>query len=69
MLLELVNYGLSMEIGHFEYRAYNPMLVNRPIVLNAQWNGAHELDLWAADKETGTIGMAGAVWRSGAERD
>ncbi|KAI0094035.1 hypothetical protein BDY19DRAFT_920390 [Irpex rosettiformis] len=65
MLLELVNYGLSMEIGHFEYRAYNPMLVNRPIVLNAQWNGQHELALWAADKETGTIGMAGSVWRRG----
>jgi hydroxyacyl-ACP dehydratase HTD2-like protein with hotdog domain len=63
MLLELATKALPSQIGRFEYRAYNPMLVNRPVILNTAWNGKNELDLWAADKETGTIGMAGMVYR------
>lgn len=65
MLLETATTHLpEMRVTSFEYKAYNPLLVNRPIVINAMWEGKGELVIWAVDKETGTVGMAGRMVRA-----
>ncbi|KAI0705796.1 hypothetical protein BC835DRAFT_1313287 [Cytidiella melzeri] len=64
MLLELATTALPLQIKSFEYKAWNPIMVNRSVVLNAAYrNGERDLDLWAADKASGTIGMTGFLRR------
>jgi hydroxyacyl-ACP dehydratase HTD2-like protein with hotdog domain len=61
MLLEtaaLSNPGLR--IKSFEYRAVNPMFVNRTVTLNGTWLDDSTAKLWCAD-QSGVVGMIGTI--------
>ncbi|PSR99441.1 hypothetical protein PHLCEN_2v4135 [Hermanssonia centrifuga] len=43
----------------FEYRALNPLVVNRPVTIYGAW-GKSEVQVWAEDGD-GTVGMTGSI--------
>ncbi|KAF9265424.1 hypothetical protein L218DRAFT_923616 [Marasmius fiardii PR-910] len=62
MLLETLVYHFPRaRLMQFDYRAQNPLIVGRPLVING-----HQLDrdtffLWCEDELDGTVGMTGQV--------
>jgi hydroxyacyl-ACP dehydratase HTD2-like protein with hotdog domain len=61
ILLEtLAYYHPEVEMRSFEYRALNPIIVNREVTFYGSWNGAEEVLLWVQD-EAGVVGMQGRV--------
>jgi len=61
MLLETVNIHLpEMEFSTFEYRATNPLFVNRELTINAQWLDESNIQVWCHDMN-GVVGMTGKV--------
>lgn len=65
MLLETAafhNPGLMLK--SLEYRATNPMVVNREMTINGTWLDDSTARLWCMD-ETGIVGMVGSIDRNG----
>ncbi|KAF7317783.1 MaoC-like domain-containing protein [Mycena kentingensis (nom. inval.)] len=62
MLLETtILYKPTATFKTFEYRARNPIIVNRPITIRGAWGeGGKSASLWAVDGE-GVVGMTGTV--------
>ncbi|KAF8636523.1 hypothetical protein AX17_003336 [Amanita inopinata Kibby_2008] len=61
MLLEtavLNNPGLKLK--SFDYRATNPMVVNRKVSIHGAWINQSRATLWCAD-ENGVVGMVGSI--------
>ena len=44
----------------FEYRALNPVIVNRELTFHGSKSGSNEIALWVRD-EAGVVGMKGLV--------
>ncbi|EIW85149.1 hypothetical protein CONPUDRAFT_117715 [Coniophora puteana RWD-64-598 SS2] len=61
MLLEVANFhNPAREPEFFEYRARNPVIVDRPMTFYGAWTSQSRLDLWCADDD-GTVGMTGYI--------
>ncbi|RDB21417.1 Mesaconyl-C(4)-CoA hydratase [Hypsizygus marmoreus] len=61
MLLETtVFHHPSIQITSFEYRARNPVVVNRPTTIHGAWTDKNTVALWCVDDD-GIVGMTGAV--------
>lgn len=61
MLLETVKFhNRQVKIRSFEYRARNPVIVNRPMTIHGLWLDETLVDLWTIDSE-GAVGMTGQV--------
>jgi hydroxyacyl-ACP dehydratase HTD2-like protein with hotdog domain len=46
--------------AHFEYRARNPIIVNRPMTIAGVWNDEHSVTLWCVNNQ-GVVGMTGDI--------
>lgn len=61
MLLETVKFHhRAVRIKSFEYRARNPIIVNRSITIHGVWVDEFSIELWTQD-EDGAVGMTGRV--------
>ncbi|KAH6918535.1 hypothetical protein BKA70DRAFT_1247462 [Coprinopsis sp. MPI-PUGE-AT-0042] len=61
MLLEAVNFHNPLvHIKEFEYRATNPLYVNRLLTINGTWIDQARAKVWCVDDE-GAVGMTGLV--------
>jgi hydroxyacyl-ACP dehydratase HTD2-like protein with hotdog domain len=61
LLLEtLAHYHPEAEMRSFEYRALNPVVVNRELSFYGTWIDTKEIMLWVQD-EGGVVGMKGKV--------
>lgn len=61
MLLETVLYHRpTAQLESFNYRATNPLIVNREVTINGTWMDEFNAQLWCID-EKGVVGMTGAV--------
>ncbi|KDQ60781.1 hypothetical protein JAAARDRAFT_124307 [Jaapia argillacea MUCL 33604] len=61
MLLETVVFHKpNVQFQSFEYRAVNPVIVGRPVVISGSWHDEKGALVWATDEE-GTVGMTGIV--------
>ncbi|THH33968.1 hypothetical protein EUX98_g284 [Antrodiella citrinella] len=61
MFLETLGYHESGRVmKSFEYRAQNPLVVNRSITVSGAWEDARTVQMWATDEE-GVVGMTGKV--------
>ncbi|KAJ7497941.1 hypothetical protein B0H11DRAFT_2155616 [Mycena galericulata] len=47
-------------LAHFEYRARNPIIVNRPLTIAGVWTSEHTITLWCVN-DAGVVGMTGFV--------
>jgi hydroxyacyl-ACP dehydratase HTD2-like protein with hotdog domain len=61
MLLETLAYHHpEVQMKSFEYRALNPVIVNRELTFHGSMSGSNEIVLWVQD-EAGVVGMKGVV--------
>lgn len=61
MLLEsLVYHHPEVQMKSFEYRALNPVIVNRELTFHGSRSSSKEIVLWVQD-EAGVVGMKGRV--------
>ncbi|RXW20903.1 hypothetical protein EST38_g4972 [Candolleomyces aberdarensis] len=61
MLLETLTFNYPMaHIKEFEYRATNPMYVDRELTLNGTWVDETTAKVWCVDDE-GVVGMRGTI--------
>jgi len=61
MLLEVANFhNPTLQPEFFEYRARNPVIVNRPMTFYGAWTSQSRLDLWCMDAD-GSVGMTGHI--------
>jgi hydroxyacyl-ACP dehydratase HTD2-like protein with hotdog domain len=61
MLLETIVYHKpEAMLKTFEYRATNPVIVNRPVTVNGAWENKKTAVLWCVDGN-GVVGMTGKV--------
>lgn len=60
MLETLAFHKPDVRMKTFEYRAVNPVIVNRPCIIQGAWDGKHVARLWAEDAD-GVVGMTGSV--------
>lgn len=61
MLLEtLAYYYPEVQMKRFEYRALNPVVVNRELTFYGSKSGLNKIVLWVQD-EAGVVGMKGLV--------
>ncbi|KAF8163336.1 hypothetical protein B0H34DRAFT_319543 [Crassisporium funariophilum] len=61
MLLEAVTFHFpKAKIHHFEYRATNPLFVNRELTINGSWVDESTVQMWCCDAN-GVVGMTGRV--------
>ena len=61
MLLEALAYHHpEVQMKSFEYRALNPVIVNRELTFHGSRSGPNEIVLWVQD-EAGVVGMKGLV--------
>ncbi|KAG6832143.1 hypothetical protein H0H87_002455 [Tephrocybe sp. NHM501043] len=61
MLLETaIFHNPGLQISSFEYRARNPIVVNRVSTIHGAWNGNTSIKLWCVD-EDGVVGMTGVI--------
>lgn len=61
MLLESLAFNYPMtHMKEFEYRATNPLYVNRRLTIHGSWVDATTAKMWCVD-ERGVIGMVGTV--------
>ena len=62
MMLETLIFNMDIKhlIRLFEYRAENPIIVDRPCIIKGAWDadGKPEVKLWAEHSD-GTVGMTG----------
>ncbi|KAH9484246.1 Sphingoid long chain base kinase 4 [Psilocybe cubensis] len=61
MLLETVNIHFpDLKFQKFEYRATNPLFVNRKLTINGKWVDKSNILVWCSDMN-GIVGMTGKV--------
>jgi len=61
MLLETLAYHHpEVQMKSFEYRALNPVVVNRELTFHGSRSSSNEIVLWVQD-EAGVVGMKGLV--------
>jgi hydroxyacyl-ACP dehydratase HTD2-like protein with hotdog domain len=61
MLLETVKFHhRAVEFKSFNYRARNPIIVNRSMTIHGAWVGKSSIDLWTLDEDE-VVGMTGNV--------
>ncbi|KAF8077909.1 hypothetical protein FPV67DRAFT_1557342 [Lyophyllum atratum] len=61
MLLETaIFHNPGLQLKSFEYRARNPIIVNRTSTIHGVWNDNTSIKLWCVDEE-GVVGMTGTV--------
>ncbi|KAI0035100.1 hypothetical protein K488DRAFT_76873 [Vararia minispora EC-137] len=61
MLLETLAFHYpNVRMRSFDYRALNPVVVDRPCILRGAWEDGKKVFLWAED-EQGIVGMTGKV--------
>jgi len=61
MLLETVNFHYpGLQFQSLEYRATNPMFVNKEMTINGKWLSDSSLRVWCQD-ESGIVGMRGLI--------
>jgi len=61
MLLETLVFNVPGRIlKSFEYRARNPLIVGRSIMVSGAWENSRAIQVWAIDEE-GVVGMTGKV--------
>ena len=61
MLLETAKFHhKTMKMESFEYRARNPVIVNRSMTIHGTWADECTIKLWTVD-EDGAVGMTGSV--------
>ncbi|EGN95966.1 hypothetical protein SERLA73DRAFT_59745 [Serpula lacrymans var. lacrymans S7.3] len=61
MLLEAVVFQKpGLKIKSFDYRARNPVIVSRPVIINGTWMDESRVELWSTD-DNGVVGMTGSV--------
>ncbi|KAI0059510.1 hypothetical protein BV25DRAFT_1829039 [Artomyces pyxidatus] len=61
MLLEtLVLHHPDAQLKTFEYRALNPVVVNRELTIYGAWESKDTVSLWTQDRD-GVVGMRGTV--------
>ncbi|KAF8212209.1 hypothetical protein K438DRAFT_1806164 [Mycena galopus ATCC 62051] len=61
MLLEVTKFHKpTAQIAHFEYRARNPVIVNKPMTINGVWVDEHTATVWCED-DAGVVGMTGTI--------
>ncbi|KAJ7709862.1 hypothetical protein B0H17DRAFT_1029536 [Mycena rosella] len=61
LLLEVTKFHKpGAQIAHFEYRARNPVIVNRPMTINGTWVDEHTATVWCVNEE-GVVGMTSTI--------
>ncbi|KAH0826981.1 hypothetical protein J3R83DRAFT_4640 [Lanmaoa asiatica] len=61
MLLEVVHfYKPGLQLHTFEYRARNPVIVNRNSTIHGALTSNNKIDVWCTDDD-GVVGMTGSV--------
>lgn len=61
MLLEAAAFNKpDIRIKTFDYRATNPLIVDRKTTINGVWTGKDVAQLWCVD-EQGIVGMTGSI--------
>ncbi|VDB83031.1 unnamed protein product [Peniophora sp. CBMAI 1063] len=60
MLETLAFHKPDIRMKSFEYRAVNPIIINRPCTIKGVWSGTDTARLWAEDPD-GVVGMTGSV--------
>lgn len=61
MLLETLAFNYPMaHIKEFEYRATNPIYVNKELTLNGAWLDSTTAKVWCVDDQ-GVVGMRGTI--------
>jgi len=61
MLLETaIFHNPGLQLKSFEYRARNPIIVNRTSTIHGVWNDNTSVKLWCVDDD-GVVGMTGTV--------
>lgn len=61
MLLETVNFHhKNLILRSFDYRARNPVFVDRPVMIHGVWLDKFSGELWTLD-EDGVVGMTGSI--------
>lgn len=61
MLLEVLQfYKPGLQLHAFEYRARNPVIVNRNCTIHGALTSENKADMWCADDD-GVVGMTGSV--------
>lgn len=61
MLLEVLVFNYPMaHIKEFEYRATNPLYVNRDLTIKGSWLDSTTAKVWCEDDQ-GTVGMRGTI--------
>ncbi|KAG6851010.1 hypothetical protein H0H93_004497 [Arthromyces matolae] len=61
MLLETaIFHHPGIQLTSFEYRAHNPIVVNRECTIHGVWTSNTSMKLWAVD-EDGVVGMTGMI--------
>lgn len=61
MLLETLNfYHPEVKVQSFEYRATNPMFVNRELSIHGTWLDGSSVQVWCSD-DKGIVGMTGRI--------
>ncbi len=60
MLLEtVIVYNPNAKIRRFEYRATNPLFVNKELTIDGKWLDQSTIQVWCSDG--GVVGMTGKV--------
>lgn len=61
MLLEVLQFHKpGLQLRAFEYRARNPVIVNRNSTIHGSLTGENKADVWCTDDD-GVVGMTGSV--------
>ena len=61
MLLETTLFHFpGLKLSRFEYRATNPLFVNRELEINGKWLDKNNVAVWCSDTK-GVVGMTGKV--------
>lgn len=61
MLLEVLQFHKpGLQLHTFEYRARNPVIVNRNSTIHGTLTSKNKADMWCADDD-GVVGMIGSV--------
>lgn len=61
MLLEVLQfYKPGLQLRTFEYRARNPVIVNRNSTIHAALTDENKAEMWCTDDD-GIVGMTGSV--------
>jgi len=62
LLLEALNFhNPAAHVKEFEYRATNPLYVNRALTIKGTWVEPTKARVWCEDEDDGYVGMTGLI--------